>query len=115
MDEENNNPKNAHIVGLRYNAGKIAMELLPPQAMMALGKVYTAGAQKYEPNNWRRGMRFGICIGAAFRHIFKYLGGENMDAETGCHHLAMAAWNCLSIVQWEHDGVGHDDRWETQE
>lgn len=110
QDAENNNPKNADTVGLRFNAGKNAFDLLPPQAMWELAKVYTAGAEKYEPQNWRKGMRFGICIGAAFRHIFKWMSGEKIDEETGCHHLAMVAWNCLAIVQWEHDGVGEDDR-----
>jgi hypothetical protein len=110
-DAEANNPKNMGTAGVRYNAGKNAMDLFPPNAMLALGVVYTKGAEKYSPNNWRKGMRYGICIGAAFRHIFQWMTGQDMDEETGCHHLAMAAWNCLAIVQWQSEGVGEDDRY----
>lgn len=109
-DAEANNPKNMGTTGVRYNAGKTPMDLLPPAAMLELGEVYGAGAQKYSPNNWRKGMRYGICVGAALRHIFKWVAGEETDEETGCHHLAMAAWNCLAIVQWQFDDVGEDDR-----
>lgn len=110
-DELNNDPKNAGRVGLRYNSDKPRCELFPSDAMLALADVYGKGAEKYDDNNWRRGMRYGICIGAAMRHIFAWMRGENCDQETGCHHLAMAAWNCLAIVQWQHDDVGADDRW----
>lgn len=111
-DELGQDPKNVDKVGLRYNAGKIAFDLLPPAALTELATVYTRGAEKYAPNNWRLGMRFGICIGAALRHVFKFLVGEDRDQETGCHHLAMAAWNCLAIVQYQADGVGEDDRFK---
>jgi len=110
-DVESNKPKNMGTMGLRYNAGKVACDLLPPAATLALAEVYTKGAEKYSPNNWRLGMRYGICIGAAFRHIFAWLSGEDIDEETKCHHLAMAAWNCLAIVQWQIDKVGEDDRY----
>lgn len=111
QDAANNDPKNIHEIGLRFNAGKPACELFPPAAMLELANGYGKGAEKYSPNNWRIGMRFGICVGAALRHIFKFMAGQNKDQETGVHHLALAAWNCLAIIQYQADGVGTDDRY----
>lgn len=95
--------------GLRYNAGKNQLELIPPEWEWALGMVLTRGAIKYESRNWERGMKRSYPIGCIKRHVNKFLAGEQYDEETGCHHLAMAAWNCLALMSYDIRGIGEND------
>ncbi len=95
--------------GLRLNTGKCMLELIPPEWVWALGDVFTQGAIKYAIRNWERGMRWAICVGCALRHIFKFCVGQRYDDETGCHHLAMAAWNCLALMSYDLRGIGEND------
>jgi hypothetical protein len=44
------------------------------------------------------------------RHLEAYWEGESFDQETGCHHMAMAAWNCFTLLAYSVRGVGNDDR-----
>lgn len=39
--------------GLKYDDGKPRLDLIPPDAVMAIGYVMTYGAQKYGANNWQ--------------------------------------------------------------
>lgn len=39
--------------GVKYDAGKPRLDLLPPKAVMALGEVMTYGAAKYGADNWQ--------------------------------------------------------------
>jgi hypothetical protein len=95
--------------GLRFDEGKNQIELVPPLWIWALGDVLTCGARKYAPRNWERGMAWGKMIGCAMRHMLKFCCGERYDVETGCHHLAMAAWNLLALMTYDLKGIGSHD------
>lgn len=95
--------------GLRFNAGKNRLDLIPPEWPWALGDVTTKGSYKYEERNWERGMKWSIMIGCALRHIYKFAAGERYDPETGCHHLAMAAWNVLALMSYDLRRIGEND------
>lgn len=95
--------------GLRYNTGKNQLELIPAEWVWGLGMVLTRGAIKYDVRNWERGMKWSYPVGCAFRHVFKFMCGERYDAETGCHHLAMAAWNCLALMTYDIREIGSND------
>lgn len=95
--------------GLRYDDSKNRMELIPPEWIEALGEVLTKGARKYADRNWEKGMAWSKMIGCTFRHMMKFLRGERYDAETGCHHLAHAAWNLLALMSYDVRGIGADD------
>lgn len=85
-------------VGVKYDAGKPDMALMPPHSQLELAKVLTFGASKYGPNNWRQlenlEQRY---ISAALRHINAYQKGEALDDESGLHHLAHAQ-ACLAFI-----------------
>lgn len=95
--------------GLRFNTGKNQVELNPVEWAWALALVTTRGSFKYAARNWERGMAWSIMIGCAFRHLFKFMCGERYDPETGCHHLAMAAWNCLALMTYDIRQIGTND------
>jgi len=95
--------------GLRYDSGKTRVDLIPPEWLWALGSVLGKGAIKYEARNWERGMPWSKVIGPLLRHVIKFIAGEKYDAETGCHHLAMAAWNCLALMSYDIRNIGTND------
>lgn len=95
---------------LRYDAEKLRFDLLPPEAMIELARIYTIGAIKYEDNNWRKGMNYSKCFGALYRHLLKFQSGQTVDPETGCHHMAQVAWNAIALMVYDLHGSGNDDR-----
>lgn len=97
--------------GLRYDTGKLRWDLLPPDAMEELVRIYTRGAEKYSDRNWEKGMRWGRCVRALKSHLNKWERGTTFDEElTDCRHLAMVAWNALALLTYELRGIGEDDR-----
>ncbi len=103
--------------GKRFNKGKNLMELTPPEWEAGLGDVSTKGSYKYDQRNWEKGMKWSTMIGCMKRHINKFLAGERYDGEgfdvekgtTGCHHLAMVAWNALALMSYDLREIGEDD------
>ena len=95
--------------GLRFNEGKNRIELLPPEWVWALGMVTTRGSIKYAARNWERGMTWSTMIGCMFRHALKFIAGERYDPDTGCHHLAMVAWNALALMSYDLKKIGTND------
>ena len=95
--------------GLRYNKGKNRLDLIPPEWLWALGDVLTQGSKKYEPRNWEKGLSWSETLGCAKRHTLKFESGEVYDKETGCHHLAMAAWNILALMTFNMRNIGTQD------
>jgi len=69
------------------------------------------GAEKYGAYNYRaKGVRAGVYIDAALRHLGAWWDGEELAEDSGAHHLAHAK-ACLGIII---DGIVHgnlvDDR-----
>ena len=87
-----------HTGGRKFDGNKLQYGLVPPLALRETVKVLTFGAQKYEPDNWRRvpdGPR--RYFDAAQRHIWAYKEGEIIDPESGVNHLAHAVC-CLMFM-----------------
>lgn len=99
--------------GLRLDAGKSRVDLLPADALMELGQVYRAGDIKYAalggPRNWERGMPWSKVLGPLLRHLFKWMRGQQIDEESGQRHIAMVAWNALALLTYELRQIGTND------
>ncbi len=91
----------------------------PPRALIEVAKVYGYGAEKYTPNNFRKGYSWSLSYNSLIRHVLASEGGEDIDPESGLFHLAQAAWHCLTLIQFYYDKQeGNqppelDDRWAT--
>ena len=88
--------------GRKFDSDKLEYGLIPPLALKALVEVLTFGAQKYERGNWvhvtddkRR------YFDALQRHVWAWKEGEQIDPESGKHHLAHAM--CCIAFLYEHD------------
>jgi len=103
--------------GYRMNAGKNQIELLPEIWLWAIADVMTQGARKYPARNWEKGMDWSAMIGCMYRHLAKFQSGQRYDGKefnkklgtTGCHELAMIAWNALALMFYDIYGLGNND------
>lgn len=95
--------------GVRFDQGKLRFDLLPHDGISELARVYTKGAEKYADRNWEKGMHWSRVLGSLLRHTFKFMAGETHDPETGCHHMAMVAWNALALCVYDIRKVGTND------
>lgn len=84
--------------GLKEDSGKLRFDLLPPDALEELARVYTVSLAKYPERNWEKGIRYGKIFGAACRHLLRWWRGEENDPEDGISHMAHAAWNCMTLL-----------------
>lgn len=100
-------PDNA---GRKDDGEKVRMDLMPPDALLEVGRVLTFGANKYSERNWERGMKYGRVIGAAQRHLLAVQMGEDHDPETGLLHAAHLACCALFLVAFQLREIGFDDR-----
>lgn len=85
-------------------------DLIPAWPLWELARLYGYGCEKYDDDNWRKGYSWKLSIGAMLRHVFMFLRGESLDPETKCHHLASVAWHAFTLMWFEKNRKGTDDR-----
>ena len=99
------------MTGKKYDGEKPKMYLLPPKALTEVAKVLTFGANKYDENNWKKLDNLqNRYSGAALRHIFAHMDGEEFDDETGLDHLAHAICCLLFKLEAKLDGTSKEER-----
>lgn len=98
------------VQGVKHDAGKPRMDLLPSEALEEIAKVLAFGADKYSDWNWAKGFKWSRLYGATLRHLYAHIKGESKDPETGISHLAHAGANVLFLIYHELHRVGEDDR-----
>ena len=95
---------------VKHDEGKPDFTQISWELLEAHGRVREFGAKKYSRNNWKKGFKITRSLAAALRHIFKFLGGEDNDTESGLNHLGHAVC-CLEHALY--DFIHHpenDDR-----
>lgn len=86
--------------GVKFDYGKVLMGCIPPNAELAVAKVLSFGARKYDRENWRKvDNAEERYLDAAMRHINADRRGEKTDAESGEDHLAHAVACLLFILE----------------
>jgi hypothetical protein len=89
--------------GVKHDQGKTRYDLVNPRFLEALAKVLTMGASKYGANNWKDVDDFEARYTAALhRHINQWQQGEELDQESGLHHLAHATCNLMFLMDGVH-------------
>ena len=101
--------------GKKFDAGKLRFDLLPPDSLKEIVKVFTSGAEKYGEHNWSNGMSWSRVFGAAQRHQWAFWGGEDFDSETTHNHIAHAIVNLMFLLAYyERRLESLDDRGQIQ-
>jgi hypothetical protein len=96
--------------GRKDDDGKLRFDLVPIRALEEVVAVYNYGARKYADRNWEKGMKWSRVWAAVQRHLCSFWAGENLDPESGLHHLAHAAWGCLALLEYARIHPTGDDR-----
>lgn len=82
-------------------------DMIPTDSLWELAEHYGKGAEKYPAvngrDNWRNGYDWSLSFAAAFRHMTKALGGEDVDPGTGSKHVIAAAWHMFGLAHWMND------------
>lgn len=95
--------KDPHQPGAKLDAGKNRVWLCIgsfSNALNEVARVTTIGAVKYTPSGWKSVPNAQERYMDAFgRHLLALGRGELIDADTGCLHKAMAAWNLLASLE----------------
>ena len=94
------------------STGKPPLAILPRAGLEGVAQVMAFGAKKYDLHNWRKGSSDIEFLNSTVRHIYKYLDGEDLDDESGLHHLAHATCDLMFILQWIADGILEDKRYK---
>lgn len=86
---------------VKFDGEKIRMELLPPNSLEKIAKVFTYGAKKYESWNYLKGEGLDLdrVYGACLRHLNAWYKGELTDLETGESHLAHAGCCIMMLME----------------
>ena len=75
---------------------KASLCCVPCGPLFEVGAAMLDGSAKYGRHNWRViGVRASVYYEAALRHLMKYWEGEDLDKDSGVHHLAHVAACCL--------------------
>lgn len=95
---------------LNHNEGKNRPSLIlkdMKKAFNELLKVRENGVKKYDRLNWSYSKGTDHAqewldenMDSAVRHIVDYMNGEDIDKESGCHHLAHAAVRCMFALEY---------------
>lgn len=94
----------------RYDKGKNRLELIPPSLLENVGKILTFGAEKYEDNNWMKGMKWSRCMGSLKRHLLAFEKGIDIDEESGELHIAHVIVNAMFLLEYSKTHPECDDR-----
>ena len=98
---------------LRYNEGKPEFSHLSPQFIMEMMKTMTKSNEKYPYLNYAKAQDVKTASDSLMRHFLKFQLGDDLDEESGCHHLAHLAVNAMIIFQNLHDfGDKVDNRYD---
>jgi len=98
---------------LKNDDHKLRWDLLPLDVVEGAVAGFTHGAAKYAPNNWRKGARWGRLFAALQRHLQAFWRGEEIDEDSGLHHLDLAQCELMMLRGNVLNGIGEDDRWRS--
>jgi len=93
MNVKESNPKDM------LGSVKAYTHLIPTAPLYEVGLAMFEGARKYGSHNYRAiGTRATVYYNAARRHMDAWLEGEDIDPDSGIHHL-MKAVACFMVLR----------------
>jgi hypothetical protein len=86
--------------GLKYDANKLRMDLIPPSAIKSLAAVLTFGANKYQANSWQ-GVEANRYVAALLRHLVAYMEDPmSTDKDSGLLHIEHVLCNAAFLNEF---------------
>lgn len=101
------NPKAARAV----SDGKAPLDYLEPCTFAPEARVLKSGADKYGRRNFRdTTIDASTYVGALLRHVVAWADGEDVDPDSGEHHLAHVRACCAVVMSAQDADTFNDDR-----
>lgn len=87
--------------GMKNDKDKADWSIFKPLFKIAEGvvRILMYGEKKYKRNNWQK-VDIDRNFAALMRHIIKWADGEELDQESGLHHLDHALCD-LMFIRWK--------------
>lgn len=85
-------------------------DLLPADVLWLVAEHLGKGASKYDARNWELGYPWGLSYAALQRHAHRWWSGEEIDEDTGSHHLDAVIVHAMFLRAFTLRGAGTDDR-----
>lgn len=98
------------VTGAQKGRKLARFDLIPAEPLIGLAEQFGRGAQKYDDRNWERGHPWGISYAALNRHLWLWWNGEDLDPETGAHHLDAVAFHVFALREFHVKHPEMDDR-----
>lgn len=77
---------------------KVSISYVPTEVLLEAAVAMSEGAIKYGPYNWRdTPVSATVYTDAAWRHISAFMVGEDIDPDSGIHHLTKAITTLMVI------------------
>jgi len=100
----------------RAGAAKPNLSILPFAPLFEAVAAIYEGRRKYGAWNWRgEKVSDTIYADAAIRHLMQFISGEDIDPESGVHHISKAIAGLLVIRDAQIHGTNEDDRFVNQD
>ena len=102
-----NTVSSTHKLGVKFDSGKLPMELIPPEAITAMARRLQIGAKKHEARNWEKGLLATQVQGALMRHLNDWAAGIDDDSDPladGSSNLEGVLINAAFLVAFEKRG-----------
>lgn len=93
-----------------FDDGKLPYQHLPMEGLKLAAQVNQFGAKKYGLDNWRGGMAWMRILGSCLRHIFAFIGGEDLDPESGLSHVGHFLFDGMMLAEYLKTHKELDDR-----
>lgn len=100
--------------GTKNDAGKSRISLIPREALWGMGDALGYGEKKYGTNNFRKGIAYSRLADAAIRHLTQFMDGEDIDKESGNHHLFHCLASVAMLVYMFYNKKNMDDRYKEE-
>ena len=79
-------------------------DLIPAEVLEALATHYGKNAVthggKYAEENWKLGMPWSWNYRALLGHVFAFWVGEDIDKDSGSHHLTAVIWHAVALLYY---------------
>ncbi|MEU4709473.1 dATP/dGTP diphosphohydrolase domain-containing protein [Nocardia salmonicida] len=85
-------------------------DLVPADALYEVAELYGVGAEKYAERNWEAGYDWSLSFAALMRHAWKFWRGEDIDPETGKHHMACVVFHAFALIVFGRTHPEYDNR-----
>jgi len=84
-------------LGNRKNNNKLRWSLVSWEALSPMVLVLMFGAEKYAPNNWKKGLSWTEISESLMRHLYSFLEGEDNDKESKLTHVGHILCNAMFL------------------